>query len=222
LVGLIGASLLAVFAFIGFEALVNVAEELKAPQRTLPRAIFLTMVLTTVLYVLVVWVALVAVPPAELASAKAPLALVFERLTGVSPRTISLIAVIATLNGIIVQIILAARVLYGLARQGSLPAPLGRVNASTRTPVAATVLTVGMVLFLALLLPLEQLADLTSRFTLVLFALVNLALIRIKGREDAPPCHGYVAPSWVPWTGLVSCVAFLLADIGVTLGANSG
>ncbi len=222
LVGLVGSALLAVFAFIGFEALVNVAEELKEPQRTLPRAIFLTLGLTTVLYVLVVWVALVAVPPAELATAKAPLALVFERLTGASPHTMSLIAVVATLNGIIVQIILAARVLYGLARQGSLPAPLGRVNPLTRTPVPATVLTAGIVLLLALLLPLEQLADLTSRFTLVLFALVNLALIRIKAREDMPPPHGYLAPRWVPWAGLVSCVAFLLADVGVILGAISG
>ena len=146
LVGLIGAAHLAVFVFIGFEALVNVAEELNAPQRTLPRAIFLTLALTTVLYVLVVWVALVAVPPAELATAKAPLALVFERLTGASPRTMSLIAVIATLNGIIVQIILAARVLYGLARQGSLPAPLGQVSPLTRTPLLATGLTVTLVL----------------------------------------------------------------------------
>ena len=222
LVGLIGAALLAVFAFIGFEALVNVAEELNAPQRTLPRAIFLTLALTTVLYVLVVWVALVAVPPAELATAKAPLALVFERLTGASPRTMSLIAVIATLNGIIVQIILAARVLYGLARQGSLPALLGQVSPLTRTPLLATALTVALVLMLALLLPLEQLADLTSRFTLILFALVNLALIRIKGREGMPPPHGYLAPRWVPWAGLVSCVAFLLADVGVMLGASSG
>lgn len=221
LVGLMGASLLAVFAFIGFEALVNVAEELDAPQRTLPRAIFLTLALTTALYVLVVWVALVAVPPAELATAKAPLALVFERLTGASPRAMSLIAVIATLNGIIVQIILAARVLYGLARQGGLPSALGRVSPLTRTPLLATGLTVALALMLGLLLPLEQLADLTSRFTLVLFALVNLALIRIKGREDVPTCHGYVAPRWVPWAGLVSCVAFLLADVAVMLSARS-
>ena len=168
---------------------------------------------------LVVWVALVAVPPAELAAAKAPLALVFERLTGASPRTMSQIAVIATLNGIIVQIILAARVLYGLARQGSLPARLGEVSPLTRTPLLATGLTVTLVLVLAVLLPLEQVADLAVRFTLILFALVNLALI--KAREDAPPRKGYVAPRWVPWAGLVICVAFLLADVIVVVGAKS-
>jgi amino acid transporter len=215
LVGLIGAALLAVFAFIGFEAVVNVAEELHAPQQTLPRAIFLTLALTTLLYVLVVWVALVAVSPAELAAAKAPLALVFERLTGVSPRVMSLIAVIATLNGIIVQVILAARVLYGLARQGTVPAPLGHVSPTTHTPLLATALVSAIVLTLALLLPLEHLADLTSRFTLILFALANLALIRIKAGEGAPPRDGYVAPRWVPWAGLVSCAAFVLADLAM-------
>ncbi len=215
LVGLIGAAHLAVFAFVGFEAVVNVAEELHAPQQTLPRAIFLTLALTTLLYVLVVWVALVAVSPAELAAAKAPLALVFERLTGASPRVMSLIAVIATLNGIIVQIILAARVLYGLARHGILPAPLGQVSPVTHTPLLATALVGAIVLTLALLLPLEHLADLTSRFTLILFALVNLALIRIKADEGAPPRDGYVARQWVPWAGFVSCVAFLLADLAM-------
>ena len=215
--GLVSATLLAVFAFIGFEALVNVSEELHEPQRTLPRAIFLTLALTTLLYVLVVWVALVAVPPAELAASKAPLALAFERLTGASPRAMSAIAVVATLNGIVVQIILAARVLYGLARQGMLPRAFQDVSPVTHTPLLATAVPVAMVLGLALLLPLEGLADLSARFTLVLFALVNLALIRIKAHEEAPPSHVYLAPRWVPWAGLVSCVALLLGDLGLTI-----
>jgi hypothetical protein len=137
---------------------------------------------------------------------------VFERLTGVSPRVKSLIAVIATLNGIIVQVILAARVLYGLARQGTLPAPLGQVSPTTHTPLLATALVGAIVLTLALLLPLERLADLTSRFTLILFALVNLALIRIKAYEGTPPRDDYVAPRWVPWAGFVSCVCGLPAS----------
>jgi amino acid transporter len=191
--GLVSATLLAVFAFIGFEALVNVSEELRDPPRTLPRAIFLTLALTTLLYVLVVWVALVAVPAGELAASKAPLALAFERLTGTSPLTMGAIAVFATLNGIVVQIILAARVLYGLARQGTLPPTFQEVSPLTRTPLLATAVTAALVLALALLLPLEGLADLSARFTLVLFAIVNLALIRIKSREADPPHHIYLA-----------------------------
>jgi amino acid transporter len=107
--------LIAVFAFIGFEHLVNVAEEMKNPSRTLPRAMFINLALTTVIYALIVWIALVAVPPEELSRSTAPLALVFERLTGMPLVTMSMIAVVARLNGIIVYMIMIARVLYGLA-----------------------------------------------------------------------------------------------------------
>src|SRR6185369_16451175 len=90
--GLVGTTLLAVFAFIGFEGLANVAEEVRDPKRNLPRAIFLTLAISTLLYVCVIWVALVAVGHADLARSDAPLALVFERLTGLSPRSMSFIA----------------------------------------------------------------------------------------------------------------------------------
>jgi amino acid transporter len=169
---------------------------------------------------LVVWMAVVAVPPAELATSRAPLALVFERLTGASPRTMSMIAIIATLNGIIVQIILSSRVLYGLAMQGNLPARLKHVSPVTRTPLNATLLVTAVVLVLALLLPLERLADWTSRITLVLFALVNLALARIKAREGAAPANTYVAPRWVPWAGFASCLALVAIDILLTLAVR--
>jgi amino acid transporter len=215
--GIVGAVLLAVFAFVGFESLANVAEEVHEPQRTLPRAIFLTLVLSTLLYVLVVWVAVSSVPIAELAQSRAPLALVFERLTGASPATMVAIAIVATLNGIIVQMIMASRVLYGLARQGDLPAALGEVNARTRTPVRATALTTAAVLVLALLLPLHQLADITARMTLLVFALVNLSLIRLKAREPAAPHGMYVAPAWVPWAGLASCVGLLVLELALLL-----
>jgi amino acid transporter len=218
--GIAGATLLAVFAFLGFEGLVNIAEEVREPKRVLPRAIFLTLVLTTVLYVLVAWVALVAASPAELAASKAPLALVYERLTGASPRTMSLIAIVATINGIIVQIIMSSRVLYGLAAQGSLPAWLRHVNPITHTPLNATLLTIAAVLGLALLLPLEELADITARITLAMFALINLALARIKGREAAAPANTYIVPRWMPWAGLATCFALLLADAVLMLAAR--
>jgi amino acid transporter len=211
LAGLVSTVLLAVFAFIGFEGLANIAEEVRDPERTLPRAIFLTLIISTLLYVAVVWIALVAVGPAELAQSNAPLALVFQRLTGASPRSMSVIAIVATLNGIIVQIILASRVLYGLSRDGELPAALSRVHDHTRTPVLATVATTALVLVLTLAVPLQDLAEVTARLTLVVFAIVNVSLVVIKRRS--PPSAGYVAPAWVPWAGAVSCVALIVMDI---------
>ena len=213
LAGLMSATLLAVFAFVGFEGLANVAEEVREPERNLPRAIFLTLTVSTLLYVLVVWISLVTVERSELAQSTAPLALVFARLTGASAGTMSLIALVATLNGIIVQIIMASRVLYGLARQGGLPAAFGHVSQTTRTPMFATMLTSALVFLLALMLPLHHLADVTSRLTLLVFAVVNISLVRIKQRNPRRPPAVFVTPAWVPWAGAVACIALLAADL---------
>ena len=103
------------------------AEETTSPAITLPRAIFLTLLISTALYVLVAIVAVVYVPIDQLSNSEAPLSLVFERTTGMSAGAITAIAIVATLNGVIVQIIMGSRVIYGLAKQGSLPAFLGSV-----------------------------------------------------------------------------------------------
>ncbi len=213
LAGILSASLLAFFAFIGFEGLANIAEEVKQPEKNLPLAIFLTLGVATVFYVLVAWVALVSVPRAELAASRAPLSLVFQRVTSASPTLITAIAIVATINGIIVQMVMASRVVYGLADRRLLPPLLARINALTQTPLEATALVVIAVLVLAVALPLEGLAEWTSRLTLAVFALVNAALASLKWRGVAPPAGAYVASRWVPWTGLVLCLALLVGDI---------
>ena len=214
-VGLSGTTLIAVFAFIGFEHLVNIAEEIKNPSRTLPWALFLTLGITALVYALVVWVAVVAVPPDELATSSAPLALVFERLTGMPLKTMSMIAVVATLNGVIVHVIMISRVLYGLAAQGNLPKALAHLNPTTGTPLLATAIGISAILVLALAVPLSGLADLTARFTLLVFAIINITLIRIKSRESAVPARVFVCPLWVPVAGLVSSIGLLFLDLAV-------
>lgn len=212
-VGVIAAIPLAVFAFIGFEGLANIAEEVRDPRRTLPRAIFLTLIVATVLYLLVIWLSLTTLSQEQLASSKAPLSSVYEKLTGGSTLTMSAIAIVATLNGIIVQVIMASRVLYGLSAQGSLPPVLASVSPRTSTPVLATALTTAIVLVLALALPLQHLADITSHITLVVFALVNLALIRLKRREAGRRLQGFSVPQWVPWAGFLTCAAVTVSDL---------
>lgn len=210
--GLLAATLLAFFAFIGFEGLVNIAEEVHEPERTLPRAIFLTLVFSTILYILVVVVAMAWVSREELAGSAAPLALVFERVTGAPPYLVAAIAIVATLNGIIAQIILAARVAYGLAVQGGLPATLGNVHPSTRTPLLATVLVTLLAIFFALMLPIDRLAEWTSRLMLAIFALVNASLVVVKLRGDMAPPGTFLVPVSVPILGALSSLALLLAS----------
>lgn len=168
--GIAGAILLAFFAFTGFEGLANIAEEVKRPARTIPIAIFFTLAFVTLLYVLVVWVSLVTVPVEELAQTKAPLSLVYERVTGASPAVITAIAIAATINGIVVFMVMASRVIYGMAAQRLLPEWLARVNARTRTPASATAIVVAAVLAFAWAFPIEGLAEASSRITLIIFA----------------------------------------------------
>jgi amino acid transporter len=207
------ASLLAFFAFIGFEDLANVVEETKLPHRDIPRAMVLTLLIATVLYIMVATVALSAVPAERLAASHAPLSLVFRAVADVSPATISIIAIVATLNTILAQITMAARVIYGMARQGDLPRAVGKVHPKTATPVVATVVIVLCTLLLALLVPFERLAESTSLATLLVFALVNLSLLQLKRRKVQTSGPHVRVPLFVPVAGLLSCVAMMAASI---------
>lgn len=209
--GVISSSLLAFFAFIGFEDIPSIAEETVNPQKTLARGIFITLALSLSLYVLVAIAALASVPIEQITATDAPLALVFSETTGLSPLAITLIAIIATVNGIIVQLLMAARVLYGLASRGSLPAFLGKVSSRTRAPVNATAVATAIVLTLALSFNITRLAEWTSAITLIIFMTVCAALIRIKGHGDAAPDGTFLVPVWIPWCGIIACGSLLIA-----------
>jgi len=215
-IGILGGTYLAFFAFIGFEDMVNVAEEVKDVSRTLPRAIIATLLLTLVLYMAVTLVAVRSLPIAELAASEAPLALVYERAGGDAAVLVGLVAVAATANGALIQIVMASRVLYGLAAQRQLPAVLARVHPRTRTPLIATGLVVAAVLLLAEGFDLGGLAEATSLIALTVFTLVNLALWRLKRREPASLQRrtGHLTvPIWVPVTGFLVSAGFALGGL---------
>jgi len=209
--GVLLGAFLAFFAFIGFEDMVNIAEEVEHPERNLPLGILIALCVSTVIYLLVVLAALTSVPMAQLAESKAPLALVYQHVTGGSPIVISSIGLLAVVNGALVQIIMAARIFYGMSVKGWLPRALGVVNARTQTPVAATVVVTVIVTVLALSLPLLHLAGATSFLVLAVFGLVNLALIALKRRD--PGAAGVIpCPTWVPVAGAVASFGLLIAQ----------
>ena len=179
----------------------------------MPRAIFLTLTISTALYMAVITVAMAVVPRAELALSGAPLALVFERATGAPPHVVTAIAIVATLNGIIAQIVLSSRVMYGLAKTGDLPQILAGVNARTQTPLLATVLATGLAIVLATQFSIDRLADATSLIILAIFFFVNVALLLIKRRAEPTPAHAFVAPIWVPPAAAATCLILLLAAL---------
>jgi amino acid transporter len=210
--GVVLGAFLAFYAFIGFEDMVTVAEEVRDPERTLPRAILIAVALSTALYLSVALVAVFAVTPPELAASDAPLALVYESATGGSPTLIGAISLFAVVNGALVQIVLASRVLYGMSREGWQYAGFGRVHPRTRTPLLATAAVTAALLFLALWFPLVPLAKAASFLVLVLFALMNLSLLRIKRREPRPAGVRTV-PMWVPVAGLLTTVTFVVFQL---------
>lgn len=206
--GIASGVVLAFFAFIGFEDMVNVAEEIRDVDRTLPRAVILTLVITTIIYLAVMLVIAFGLPPAVSGASEAPLALFYTTTTGRSPELITLISLVAVVNGALVQTIMASRVLYGLAKQGQFFRAFAAVHPVTRTPVYATAAVVVLVLLFALALPIETVARLTSLIVLVVFALVNLSLLRLKLRADTIPHAEMTVPAWVPAIGLVASAFF--------------
>ncbi len=210
--GLVLGALLAFFAFIGFEDMINVAEEVKRPERNLPLGILIALCVSTAIYMLVVLAALTSMPVDALAGSEAPLALLYEHATGESPIVISSIGLVAVINGALVQIIMAARIFYGMSMNGWLPRALGVVHPRTRTPVRATIVVCGIVTTLALWIPLVHLASATSVLVLAVFGLVNLALVALKRRQSAAvgviPC-----PMWIPVTGAFASFGLLAAQV---------
>ena len=107
---------------------------------------------------------------------------------------------------------MASRMLYGMSDRGWLPGYLKKIHPLTRIPLNSTMLTVSLMIFFALLLPMVTLAELTSYLVLMVFALVNLALIKIK-RRDPEPEGASVFSVWLPVAGFVTTVSFFLIEV---------
>jgi amino acid transporter len=140
-----------------------------------------------------------------LSGSGAPLLLVFSGAPPVVLQAFGMIAVVATINGVLIQTIMASRVLYGLADRGQLPGLFARVSPRTQTPVVATLVVIVLILLLSLTLPIAMLAERTSQLVLFVFVLVNLALIRVKVSRSGEQTY-YRVPMVVPVLGVATSV----------------
>jgi amino acid transporter len=212
--GLFLGAFLAFYAFIGFEDMVNVAEEVEDAPRTLPKAILTAIVVSSALYFIVAIVAVLAISPQELGKSDAPMADIISQRTSLSPLIISSISLVAIVNGALIQIIMATRVLYGMSCQGNSLKLFQRIHPVTRTPLWSTLLVTTIVLAMALWFPIVTLAAITSFITLIIFAMMHLALLRfklfggIKVEEHERGAVNY--PAWIPATGLLLSIILLI------------
>ncbi|HET9411778.1 MAG TPA: amino acid permease [Candidatus Saccharimonadales bacterium] len=214
--GVLSATFIAFYAFIGFEDMVNIAEEVKEPRKAFPRAILLAMLLVTVLYLMVAVVTLGVLSPAALGSSGAPLADAYKAATGNAAGIITAISLLATLNGILVNIIMGSRFLYGLANRGWIPSWFSKVS-SRQVPARGLILVTAAALPCALWLPIERLAQLTSLLLLFVFFAVNLSLIVIRHRDTKESRKLRIAPVFMPWLGAIASALLLVGQVVIVV-----
>ncbi len=205
--GIFIGSFIAFYAYLGFEDIVNVAEEAIKPRINIPLAIIISLIVTTLFYILISVVAIILIPPEELSQSQAPLAMLYQTTTGQSPLIITIISLISVINGALIQVIMASRVLYGMSRKKWLPEKIGEVNSTTRTPLNATIIITLLVILFALSFPLLSLAKITSFITLIIFMIINFALIKIKFSNRVH--EGFTVPVWVPLLGGGATLIFI-------------
>lgn len=199
-------AVLTFFAFIGFEDTLNVAEECRDPQRTIPIALVTAMLIGALIYVAVAISAVSVVPWRELSEAAGPLTEVMARAApSVSPWVFTLVTLFAVANTALVNYVTSSRLVYGMARQGLLPPALGRVHHRTRTPHVAAIVLLAILVPLGLFGSVANLASASVLLLLAVFAVVNGALFILKGRAGEPPGR-FEVPRWVPAAGTVICL----------------
>jgi APA family basic amino acid/polyamine antiporter len=212
---IVSAAALIFFAYLGFEDIANVAEEAQNPERVLPRAFIYALLISTLVYVLVALVAVSAVPYRQLAASSRPLSLIMETLVGGKTSVlIAVIALFATANTVLITLIVGARMLYGMAREGNLPRILGVVHEQRRTPHFTIMLFCILSLAFLMFGEIKVLAALTDIGIFLLFLAVNLAniVLRYRRADLLRPwrCPLNIGPfPVVSVLGAVSCVAML-------------
>lgn len=201
-------AVLTFYSFVGFEDMLNVAEEVKEPRKTMPLGMLLAIAISSLIYMGISIVAVSVLPPMELARSNQPLVDVVEKAAPWFPTQVfSFIAMFAVANTALLNFIMGSRLLYGMSVNGLVPRYLNKVHPKRRTPHLA-VLTVWC-LFVVLILSgdVSSLAKATSVLLLGCFVVVNIALIVLKRREKIE--GAFEIPSIIPALGALICLAML-------------
>lgn len=200
IVGLAESSAILFFAFTGYARIATLAEEVREPRRTIPRAVIITLVLAIILYMAVSVVATGVVGADQLAASRSPLqtAAASMSLPGIMP-IIVLGASTAMLGVLLSQILGISRMLFAMGRKGDLPARFEKVNSTTHVPIVGILFT-GVVILLITLFGTFEFVVRSATFTILLYySITNIAAIRQPKTEQI---FGKV----IPWLGLAGCV----------------
>ncbi|MEZ5407294.1 MAG: APC family permease [Acidimicrobiales bacterium] len=208
--GVLGASALVFFAFIGFDEVITLAEETRDPTRVVPRALLLALGVSTVLYVAVAAASVSVIGADALGASARPLADVMAHSLGsTASDVVALIAVLSTFNTSLLALTAGSRLLYGMASSGAMPRALTFVEPRTGAPVVAVVVSAVTAGAFVLVGDLTLVASVTDFAIYVVFVAVNLAVVVLRRRQPATPrpFRSPGAVGWVPVLPLLGLVA---------------
>jgi hypothetical protein len=195
------------FSYIGLDAVSTAGDEVKNPQKTMPRAIIAALITVTTVYVVVTVTALGAQPWQEFEGQEAGLATILDKVTNTQywGTVLAAGAVISIFSVTLVVLYGQTRILFAMGRDGLLPPLFARVDPRTQTPVNNTIIVAVIISLLAGFVPLGYLADMVSIGTLVAFIVVSIGVIILRRREPDLP-RGFKVPLY-PVTPVLSVVA---------------
>ncbi|RBP37756.1 amino acid/polyamine/organocation transporter (APC superfamily) [Roseimicrobium gellanilyticum] len=208
-------AVLTFYSFIGFEDILNVSEEVKDAPRNLPRGLVVAMMASTVIYMAVAITAVSVVPWEKLASSKSPLV---DVAAAAAPwfanvdKVFAVVAIFAIGNTALLNYLMGSRLIYGMSAQGLLPAWIGRIHPKRRTPHVAVVVLFLIVTTLILMADVKQLAESTSLLLLMVFTVVNVALVILKRRKGEPKGK-FEVPVAVPILGALVCATLIVVRV---------
>jgi APA family basic amino acid/polyamine antiporter len=206
LVAITSATSLAFFAMVGFEDSVNMAEECQDPVRIFPKAMLWGMVVAATIYILVSLTSTLLVPADELArSGSSALLKVLDVGAPGFPHVIfSAIGLFAVINSALINMMMASRLLYGMANERIIPRVLGTVHPHRRTPWISIVFTTAIAVILVSTVDISVLGGTTALLLLVVFAVVNIALLVL--RKDKVEHKHFRTPTVVPVLAAFFCL----------------
>ena len=213
--GVLGATTMVLVSYAGVTKVAAVAEEIENPGRNLPLGLLLSLVATTFLYALIVFVLVGIIDGEELAGTNVPMAIAIEPLLGyVGVVLIVLAAMLALVSTANAGILTASRYPLALARDDLIPGAFEYIHARFSTPLTAIAVTGGAMIAIVVFLPVEEIAKTAGAFQILVYVLVNLALIafRERGLEWYDPEFESPAYPWIQLFGVVSGV-FIIAQM---------
>lgn len=216
--GVFSCAALTLFAYLGFEDVVHISEEIENPIKNVPRALFLSLLISTIVYALVSVSAVSLVSWKELGASEAPLALAVYKVLGKEASfVLTFIALFATANTVLILLLVSSRIMYGMAADESLPKALAKIHSRTGTPFLTVIAVMILSILFTFIGDIKIVANVTNFATFVVFSSVNISCILLRhGKPELErPFRTPISigkHSLIPFIGLLSC-GFLITQL---------